>query len=128
MKAQVPSFVRPCQPLDFEAMDAIVNDAAQAYRGVIPTDRWHDPYMPREELAHEIEQARKAILDLAAWWLRAGWRFAGGGEVHSPVSPPFSPTSIRQCGSLLGGRDRHLRGARLGLELPRLSRMERLER
>jgi GNAT superfamily N-acetyltransferase len=37
-------------------MYAIINDAAQAYRGVIPPDRWHDPYMPREELAHEIEQ------------------------------------------------------------------------
>jgi hypothetical protein len=51
MKAQVPSVVRPCQPLDFEAMYAIVNDAAQAYRGVIPTDRWHDPYMPSEQSA-----------------------------------------------------------------------------
>jgi len=37
-------------------MYAIINDAAQAYRGVIPTDRWHDPYMTREALAHEIEQ------------------------------------------------------------------------
>src|SRR5205085_9340228 len=33
---------------------AIVNDAAQAYRGVIPADRWHDPYMPADELAGEI--------------------------------------------------------------------------
>jgi N-acetylglutamate synthase-like GNAT family acetyltransferase len=35
-------------------MLAIVNDAAQAYRGVIPADRWHEPYMPREELLGEI--------------------------------------------------------------------------
>lgn len=35
-------------------MLAIVNDAAQAYRGVIPADRWHEPYMPLEELASEI--------------------------------------------------------------------------
>lgn len=33
---------------------AIVNDAAQAYKGVIPADRWHDPYMPRHELEREI--------------------------------------------------------------------------
>ena len=33
---------------------AIVNDAAQAYRGVIPADRWHDPYMPPDELEKEI--------------------------------------------------------------------------
>ncbi len=33
----------------------IINDAAQAYKGVIPADRWHEPYMPIEELKHEIE-------------------------------------------------------------------------
>jgi N-acetylglutamate synthase-like GNAT family acetyltransferase len=32
----------------------IINDAAQVYRGVIPADRWHEPYMPAEELASEI--------------------------------------------------------------------------
>lgn len=37
-------------------MLAIINDAAQAYRGVIPADRWRDPYMPLEELEHEITQ------------------------------------------------------------------------
>jgi GNAT superfamily N-acetyltransferase len=39
---------------DLAAMLAIVNDAAQAYRGVIPADRWHEPYMPADELAEEI--------------------------------------------------------------------------
>jgi N-acetylglutamate synthase-like GNAT family acetyltransferase len=39
---------------DFEAMLAIINEAAQAYRGVIPADRWHEPYMPAEELSKEI--------------------------------------------------------------------------
>jgi GNAT superfamily N-acetyltransferase len=39
---------------DFPAMLAIINDAAQAYRGVIPADRWHEPYMPADELAKEI--------------------------------------------------------------------------
>ena len=33
----------------------IINDAAQAYRGVIPEDRWHEPYMPKSELQHEID-------------------------------------------------------------------------
>jgi len=31
-----------------------VNEAAQAYRGAIPADRWHEPYMPRAELEGEI--------------------------------------------------------------------------
>jgi len=35
-------------------MLAIINDAAQAYRGIIPADRWHEPYMPRDELEKEI--------------------------------------------------------------------------
>lgn len=33
----------------------IINDAAVAYRGVIPVDRYHEPYMPMEELLSEIE-------------------------------------------------------------------------
>jgi N-acetylglutamate synthase-like GNAT family acetyltransferase len=39
---------------DFAAMLAIINDAACAYRGVIPADRWHEPYMPADELSKEI--------------------------------------------------------------------------
>jgi len=39
---------------DFAAILAIVNDAARAYRGVIPADRWHEPYMSADELAGEI--------------------------------------------------------------------------
>lgn len=35
-------------------MLAIVNAAAVAYRGVIPADRWHEPYMPEAELREEI--------------------------------------------------------------------------
>ena len=35
-------------------MLAIINAAAEAYRGVIPADRWHEPYMPREEFEGEI--------------------------------------------------------------------------
>jgi GNAT superfamily N-acetyltransferase len=33
---------------------AIINSAAEAYRGVIPADRWHDPYMDARELEGEI--------------------------------------------------------------------------
>jgi N-acetylglutamate synthase-like GNAT family acetyltransferase len=46
--------IRQSSDDDFDAMLAIVNDAAVAYRGVIPTDRWHDPYMPASELKSEI--------------------------------------------------------------------------
>ena len=46
--------IRPCRDDDRTAILAIINAAAEAYRGVIPADRWHEPYMPREELNSEI--------------------------------------------------------------------------
>ena len=46
--------IRKCTERDFETMLAVVNDAADAYRGIIPTDRWKEPYMPPEELRKEI--------------------------------------------------------------------------
>jgi len=47
--------IRKCTDSDFEAIYEIINDAAQAYKGVIPHDRWHEPYMPRIQLRKEIE-------------------------------------------------------------------------
>jgi N-acetylglutamate synthase-like GNAT family acetyltransferase len=46
--------IRKSTEADFAAMLAIINDGAQAYRGVIPADRWHEPYMPADELTKEI--------------------------------------------------------------------------
>jgi GNAT superfamily N-acetyltransferase len=48
------SVIRPCREDEREAILAIVNAAAVAYRDVIPADRWHDPYMPADELDGEI--------------------------------------------------------------------------
>ena len=48
------SNIRPCRDADRATILAIVNAAAEAYRGVIPADQWHDPYMPLEELDGEI--------------------------------------------------------------------------
>ena len=46
--------IRRCEERDIDAIEAIINDAARAYRGAIPADRWHDPYMPRAALEKEI--------------------------------------------------------------------------
>jgi GNAT superfamily N-acetyltransferase len=46
--------IRPCRVDERETMLAIINEAAEAYRGVIPADRWHEPYMSRAELDAEI--------------------------------------------------------------------------
>jgi GNAT superfamily N-acetyltransferase len=46
--------IRRCRDDEREAILTIVNAAAEAYRGVIPADRWHEPYMPADELDAEI--------------------------------------------------------------------------
>ena len=46
--------IRKSAGADFAGIWAIINDAAHAYRGVIPADRWHEPYMPADELGAEI--------------------------------------------------------------------------
>ena len=48
--------IRRCEERDFELMWAIINDGAQAYKGIIPADRWTEPYMSREKLQDEIEE------------------------------------------------------------------------
>ena len=48
--------IRACTEKDFELIESIVNDGASAYKGVIPADCWHDPYMPPTELRAQIEQ------------------------------------------------------------------------
>jgi N-acetylglutamate synthase-like GNAT family acetyltransferase len=49
--------IRECAAADFEMIYQVINDAARAYKGVIPADCWKDPYMSREELRREIDQA-----------------------------------------------------------------------
>src|SRR5437660_838443 len=48
--------IRRCEDSDFELIWSIINDGAHAYKGIIPADRWTEPYMPREKLRHEIDQ------------------------------------------------------------------------
>jgi len=61
--------IRLCQPEENESVLAIINDAAQAYKGVIPADRWHEPYFSREYL---LEEMGKAV---------AFWGFEEAGEL-----------------------------------------------
>jgi GNAT superfamily N-acetyltransferase len=46
--------IRSCHDDDRDAILRIINAAAEAYRDVIPADRWHEPYMPRDELDREM--------------------------------------------------------------------------
>ena len=47
--------IRALLPSDLDAILEVINDAAQAYKGVIPDDRWKEPYMSTGELRKEIE-------------------------------------------------------------------------
>ncbi len=55
--------IRRCAEGDFEAILAIVNEAARAYGGAIPADRYHEPYMAAGELRGEID----AGVEFWAW-------------------------------------------------------------
>jgi len=46
--------IRSCSAADVPALIGIINDAAQAYKGIIPADRWHEPYMPMPELEAQL--------------------------------------------------------------------------
>jgi GNAT superfamily N-acetyltransferase len=46
--------VRLCDDRDRAAILGIINAAALAYRGVIPADRWHEPYMSVAEFDAEL--------------------------------------------------------------------------
>ncbi|HEY1406923.1 MAG TPA: GNAT family N-acetyltransferase [Spirochaetota bacterium] len=46
--------IRKATDSDFDTMYEIINDAAIAYKGIIPADRWHEPYMPKDELREQI--------------------------------------------------------------------------
>ncbi len=47
--------IRKLLSLNFNSILSIINDAAQAYKDIIPVDRWREPYMPTEELKEEIK-------------------------------------------------------------------------
>ena len=50
-------------PTEYQAILDVVNEAAEAYKGVIPEDQWREPYMSTEELKEEI----KSGIDFYGW-------------------------------------------------------------
>jgi N-acetylglutamate synthase-like GNAT family acetyltransferase len=56
---------------DLNTIFEIINDAAQAYKGIIPADRWHEPYMTLEELKNEIHAG------IVFWGLEQDGRLTG---------------------------------------------------
>lgn len=47
--------IRKLSSTEFDSILYVINDAAEAYRDVIPEDRWKEPYMSAQELSEEVE-------------------------------------------------------------------------
>jgi len=95
---QPMALIRKSGEANLAAVLAIVNAAAQAYRGVIPADQWREPYMPLDEL-------EKAILDGVIFWVAEGagrlvavMGIQDKGEValvrHAYVTPSLQRTGV----------------------------------
>jgi GNAT superfamily N-acetyltransferase len=98
------SAIRTCRGDERAAILAIVNAAAEAYRGVIPAECWHEPYMPASELDSEIA---------------AGVRFSGyeaNGALLGVmgIQPVRDVDLIRHAYVLPGDQRRGIGGALLG--------------
>ena len=88
--------IRRCDNGDFELIWAIINDAAQAYKGIIPADRWAEPYMPAEKLWHEMD-------DGVVFW---GWEEEGALKGVMGLQQVQDVTLIRHAYVLKSNQNR----------------------
>jgi len=107
--------IRLCRDDERTVVLAIVNAAAESYRGVIPDDRWHEPYMPLDELLSDIAAG------VAFWGYEADGMLVGvmGFQLVRDVD------LIRHAYVLPGSQRQGVGGALLG-HLWRLSRRRML--
>jgi len=106
--------IRPCDERDLDEIYAIINEAARAYEGVIPADRYHQPYMPMAELRHEA--ARMTFF---------GWEEDGQLTGVIGYEPVKHVTLVRHC-YVLSGRQRQGVGSALLRHVMARTRTRRL--
>lgn len=94
--------IRPCTDADFDSVLSIVNDGAEAYRGIIPEDRWKDPYMSADELRHEISTG-----------ISFSGAESGGGLVGVMGIQPVEDVILIRHAYVLTGRQKHGVGSEL---------------
>jgi GNAT superfamily N-acetyltransferase len=106
------STIRRCRDDERDAILAIVNAAAEAYRGVIPADRWHEPYMPADALDGEIAAG------VELW----GYEEEGSLVGVMGIQPVADVVLIRHAYVLPGGQGQGVGGALLEHLMSRSSR------
>jgi N-acetylglutamate synthase-like GNAT family acetyltransferase len=92
--------IRRCDEQDFDEIWTIINDGAQAYKGVIPQDRWTEPYMTREKLRHEIDAG------VAFWGVEENGTLQGVMGAH----PVQHVTLLRHAYVRTAGQNRGIGG------------------
>jgi GNAT superfamily N-acetyltransferase len=102
--------VRRCEVEERERILEIINAAAVVYRGVIPDDCWHEPYMPASELDHEI------AADVAFWGYDLDGSLIGVMGIQ-----PMSDVDLIRHAYVMPGNQRRGVGAALLCDLRRLS-------
>jgi N-acetylglutamate synthase-like GNAT family acetyltransferase len=103
--------IRHCDNRDFELIWAIINDGAQAYKGIIPADRWAEPYMSREK-------PRREVADGVAFW---GYEESGTLAGVMGIQRVQDVTLIRHAYVRAGNQKREI-GAHLLSHLRELAR------
>jgi GNAT superfamily N-acetyltransferase len=102
--------IRPCHDDERPAILAIVNAAAEAYRGVIPADRWHEPYMGAGELDGEIAAGV------------AFWGYEANGELIGVMGiQPVGDVDLVRHAYVMPGRQRGGVGGALLAHVRKLS-------
>ena len=100
--------IRPCTDTDVPSIEAVINDAARAYEGVIPADCWHGPYMPRTELLAEIAAGVR-------FW---GWEDSGSLIGVMGIQRVLDATLIRHAYVLSARQNRGIGGELLAALIP----------
>jgi len=96
--------IRPCKDADVPLIEAIINEAARAYEGVIPADCWHEPYMSGAELLTEIATGVRFL----------GWEDSGALIGVMGIQKVCDATLIRHAYVLSAHQSRGIGGALLG--------------
>lgn len=90
--------IRQCSPDDVGDIYEIINDSAQAYKGIIPDDRWHDPYMPLADLENEIADG------IVFWGIEEGGQLVGVMGIQDKIEVnlirhAYVKTALRKKGA-----------------------------